>query len=232
MSELLKLADLTFEIRRSPRRKTLGLTVDRDGKLVLHTPETAALDELERWTRKKLLWVHQKLAIKQELAPKVRQPEYVPGENFQYLGRGYRLVLVDHQHVPLRLDGGRFILRKDARSEATEHFRRWYIEVGSQWVTRRTHLLKRRVGAEPSRVELRNLGFRWGSCGNRGAVLLNWRLLQLPVRLADYVICHELVHLREPHHGPAFWALLECVQPDWRERKQELAERVQTLYWV
>ncbi|MGH9343993.1 MAG: M48 family metallopeptidase [Terriglobia bacterium] len=232
MSDTLKLADLTFEIRRSARRKTLGLTVDRGGELVVHAPETASVDELEEWTRKKLRWVHQKLAIKRELTPKGRQPEYVSGENFQYLGRAYRSVLMDHQRTALAFDGHRFVLRKDARPAAAEHFRRWYIEAGSQWVTRRTRLLMRKVGAEPSRIEIRDLGFRWGSCGNSGAVLLNWRLLQLPVRLADYVICHELVHLREPHHGPAFWALLESVQPDWRERKRELAQKAQTLYWV
>ncbi len=232
MNEFLKLADLTIEIRRSTRRKTFALTVDRGGELVVYAPQTASVGELEQWTRKKLLWVHQKLAIKQELAPKAREPEYVSGENFQYLGRGYRLVLVDRQRTPLAFDGRYFALRKDARLAAAEHFRRWYIETGSKWVSRQTHLLMRRVGVEPSRVEMRDLGFRWGSCGNSGAVLLNWRLLQLPVRLADYIICHELVHLREPNHGRGFWTLLESVQPDWRERKRELATNAQRLYWV
>ena len=206
--------------------------MDRTAELVVHAPESASLAELERWTRKKLLWVHQKLALKQELAPKTHEPEYVSGESFQYLGRGYQLRLVDKQTAPLEFDGRRFNLRKDARPVAGEHFRRWYIQTGSPWITKRTTLLVRKAGAEPSRIEVRDLGFRWGSCGSRGAVLLNWRLLQLPVRLADYVICHELVHLREPHHGPSFWALLESVQPDWRERQQELAQKTQMLYWV
>jgi len=75
------------------------------------------------------------------------------------------------------------------------------------------------------------LGYNWGSCGKTGTVFFNWRLLQLPARLADYVICHELIHLRAHHHGPAFWALLDSVQPDWRERKDELAGRAQTIRW-
>lgn len=232
MNEALKLGGLTFEVRRSVKRKTLGLTVDRGSELVVHAPENTGFQELEQWTRKKLLWVHQKLAIKQGLAPKGHQPEYVAGENFHYFGRAYRLVLVDKQRAPLAFDGRRFTLRKDARAGAAEHFRKWYIETGSPWVTHRTRSLIRKVGAEPSRIEIRDLGFRWGSCGNSGAVLLNWRLLQLPVRLADYVICHELIHLREPHHGRAFWAALESVQPDWRERQQELAEKARTLFWL
>jgi predicted metal-dependent hydrolase len=62
-------------------------------------------------------------------------------------------------------------------------------------------------------------------------VFLNWRLLQLPVRLADYVICHELVHLRVPNHSSAFWTMLDGVQPDWRKRKDELAAQAQTIHW-
>ena len=75
------------------------------------------------------------------------------------------------------------------------------------------------------------MALSWGSCTKNGAVFFNWRLLQLPVRLADYVICHELVHLVEGRHGPAFWKLLDAVQPDWRERKRELAEQAQSVQW-
>jgi predicted metal-dependent hydrolase len=199
---------------------------------VVYAPESTRRDDLESWTRKKLVWVYQKLSIKHDLAAKTREPEYVPGENFQYLGRSYRLMLVDGQRAPLAFDGRHFTLRKDARPAAGEHFRKWFIERGTEWIAQRTHFLVRRAGVKPSRVEVRDLGFRWGSCGSNGTLLLNWRLLQLPVRLADYVICHELVHLRERHHGRTFWALLESIQPDWRERKQQLAKRAQTLFWV
>lgn len=231
MSEALNLAGLAFEIRRSPRRRTLGLTVDRGGELVVHAPDGVSLAELKEWTREKLLWVHRKLAIKEELSPRTRPPEYVAGETFHYLGRGYRLVTLGQQQRPLVFDGRRFMLRRDARTTADEHFRRWYIDTGSGWVIKRVKLLARRLAALPSRVEIRDLGFHWGSCGKNGALFFNWRLLQLPVRLADYVICHELVHLREPHHGPAFWALLDSMQPDWRERKDELAAQAQTICW-
>ena len=231
MSEALKLAGLAFEIRRSSRRRTLGLTVDRGGQLVVHAPDDASMTELEQWTRKKLLWVHRKLAIKEALSPRMRPPEYVAGETFHYLGRGYRLGVVDQQERSLVFDGHRFALRRDARSTADELFREWYIETGSEWIVRRVNLLSRRVAAVPSRVEVRDLGYHWGACGKTGTVFFNCRLLQLPARLADYVICHELIHLREPHHGPTFWAQLDSAQPDWRQRKDELAVRAQTIRW-
>ena len=87
MNETLEVGGLTFEVRRSLRRKTLGLTVDRGGELRIHAPENTPEHELTRWTRSKLLWVHRTLARKEALAPKVRAPEFVSGENFSYLGR-------------------------------------------------------------------------------------------------------------------------------------------------
>jgi predicted metal-dependent hydrolase len=77
MSEIMHVGDLVFEVRRSPRRKTLGLTVDRGGRLLIHAPVDAAKEDLEFWTRGKLLWVHRKLALKEEMALRGREPEFV-----------------------------------------------------------------------------------------------------------------------------------------------------------
>jgi len=231
MSEALHLGGLAFEVRRSARRRTIALTVDRGGELVLHAPNHAPADDLERWTRGKLVWVHRKLALKEQSAPKGKAPEFVSGEGFSYLGRSYRLAVVDRQEIPLKFDGWRFVLRRDARADGTEFFQRWYIEAGSPDVARRTALFTTRVAATPARTEVRDLGFRWGSCGKNGVLYFNWRLLQLPLRLVDYVVCHELVHLREPHHGKAFAALLDRVQPDWQVRKDELAKKALAIHW-
>lgn len=223
MSETLELGGLTFEVRRSARRKTLGLTVDRGGELVVHAPEETSREQLTSWVNKKLLWVHRKLALKEEAAPRVRAPEYVSGETFCYLGRRHRLKLVAHQAQPLSLMGGMFHLRKDVIGGAADLFQQWYVRNGGGWIGRRIDQLTRKVGERPTRIAVRDLGYRWGSCGRDGSVYFNWRLLQLPVRLADYVIVHELVHLREGHHGPDFWAGLSRIMPDWEQRKEALA---------
>jgi predicted metal-dependent hydrolase len=231
MSERLEVGGLSFEVRRSTRRKTLGLTVDRGGELVLHCPESTDADDLTRWTRSKLLWVHRKLAHKEEMASKVREPEFVTGESFSYLGRSYRLIIVPEQPTPLRFDGHRFALQRDARASATDHFRHWYVDTGRKWLTQRVASLTRKVSASPTRIDVRDLGFRWGSCGKSGVVYFNWRLLQLPVRLIDYVVTHELAHLVEPHHGPNFWRVLDHSLPDWRDRQAELRAKAREVYW-
>jgi predicted metal-dependent hydrolase len=224
MIEMLTIGGLAFEVRRSARRKTFSLTVDRAGELITHVPAETSAKDISRWVEGKLLWVHRKLALKEETAPKIRAPEFVSGEAICYLGRRYRLKLSKCQDTPLQFDGTRFMLRYDAR-RAEPHFRRWYIVTGTDWLKRRVELLSARTGSSPNRIVVRDLGFRWGSCGKHGVLYFNWKALQLPVRLLDYIIAHELVHLREGHHGPAFWQTLSRAMPDWQKRKETLASQ-------
>ena len=228
MNETLSIADLEFEVRRSTRRKTLGVTVDRAGELVVHAPHSATSEELRRWVSGKLVWVHQKLALKKEMRGAIQYPEFVSGESIFYLGRNYRLKLVDAQDAPLRFNGQWFFLRRKDRHNALQHFRQWYVDTGTQWLNKRAAIWQSRAGAAPKRVSVGDLGFRWGSCGKNGAVYFNWRLLQLPVRLVDYVIVHELVHLLERNHTPGFRRIMDRVVPDWREREADLDSGWQT----
>jgi predicted metal-dependent hydrolase len=105
------------------------------------------------------------------------------------------------------------------------HFRRWYIATGAEWLKCRVETLSARTAGIPKRVDVRDLGFRWGSCGKNGVLYFNWKVLQLPVRLVDYVIAHELIHLREDHHGRAFWDAFSQAMPDWQRRKDALASQ-------
>ena len=221
-AEILNVEGLTFEVRRSTRRKTLGLTVDRAGELVAHAPCETPRDELANWIRRRLLWVYQKLALKEEALPVSRGPEFVSGEGFCYLGRRYTLKVVDRQEMPLRFDGARFILRRDARP-AEPFFRQWFMVTGVEWLKSRVEKIRPRTGGNPTGVEVGDLGFRWGSCGRAGVLHFNWKVLQLPARLLDYIIAHELIHLVEGHHGPAFQSALTRAMPDWQERKETLA---------
>ena len=231
MSETLVIGDLTFEVRRSVRRKNLGLTVDRGAELVVHAPSAADESELTRWTRSKLLWVHRKLAQKDELVRNASEPEFITGETFSFLGRSYRLAIVRVATEPLALVGGHFQLAADARGEAASHFRRWYIRAGRNWLPERVTQLSRKTGVQPQRIEVRDLGFRWGSCGRNGVLYFNWRLFQLPVRLIDYVIVHELAHLVHANHGAEFKNLLKRAMPSSAERERELRSAASTVHW-
>jgi predicted metal-dependent hydrolase len=231
MNELLVVDNLEFEVRRSPRRKTLGLTVDRAGELVVHSPETASEAELRKWVGKKLLWVHQKLLRKEMYNGGVRRLETVSGESIAYLGQNYRLKIVKDQSTPLRFDGQWFLLRENDRSNAPRHFRAWYQAAGAEWLNERVRFWKPKVGMAASKIVVGELGFRWGSCGKNGVLHFNWRLLQLPVFLVDYVVAHELAHLHERNHTPTFWRILDRVLPDWKERKDALSRKRAEMLW-
>lgn len=225
MNEKLIIADLEFEIRRSPRRKTLGLTVDRSGELVVHSPAGTDKNELHRWIEPKLLWVHRKLLLKREHTRPTSELEIVSGESIAYLGRNYRLKIIENQKEPLWFDGEWFYLRKADRYDAPLYFKQWFQKRGTDWLSASVRFWEPKAGRTPSNVYAGELGFRWGSCGKNGVLRFNWRLLQLQVRLIDYVIAHELVHLHEHNHTPEFWRILDRVLPDWRERKHELGEK-------
>jgi predicted metal-dependent hydrolase len=231
MSETLVIGDLTFDVRRSARRKNLGLTVDRGAELVVHAPLEADGGELTRWMRSKLLWVHRKLAQKDQLIEKNYEPEFVTGETFSFLGRSYRLAVVREAAEPLALVGEQFRLAADARVDGYAHFRRWYIRTGRAWLGERVAQLARKTGVQPQRVEVRDLGYRWGSCGRTGTLNFNWRLLQLPARLIDYVIVHELAHLIHPNHGLEFKRLLNRALPSCSERERELGLAANAVHW-
>ena len=150
--------------------------------------------------------------------------QYVTGEGFHYLGRCYRLRLVDRTEGPsLRLVGGWFELRRDERPRAAEHFRSWYTRSGRRWLQRRTERWGTRMQVPRPEVDVRDLGHRWGSCSLR-AVNFHWRTAVLPPRIADYVIVHELAHVHHPRHDTAFWEVVERAMPDYRERKAWLAQ--------
>lgn len=230
MSETLAIGDLTFALRYSARRSTIGITIDRSGELILTAPEQCPREQIEQAASKKLLWVYTRLAEREELSPPTKAREYVNGEGFAYLGRHYRLRLIDPEpaaaSVPaLRLQGGWFLLRRDERPRAEEHFIRWYSQHGQPWLERRVALYAERIGAMPASIDIRDLGYRWASCSRKGALHFHWRAICLPPRIIDYLVAHELAHLRAPHHDSDFWRRLERAMPDYAARKHWLAEQ-------
>ncbi len=221
--DVITVGDLDFQLRRSARRKTIGITVDRDGSLLLHAPTDCLRETVERVAKEKELWVHTKLAEKEMLNASSVDKEFVAGEGFHYLGRSYRLSFVEGpEHRPLRLYQGRFQLRSDCRERARQHFIDWYSRHAQPWLRSRTERFLGRMDVEAEAIEVRDLGYRWGSCGVR-AVHFHWRTILLPPRIIDYVIVHELAHVHEPHHGEAFWMRVERAMPDYEERKRWLA---------
>lgn len=222
---VLTVDDLSFELKPSTRRRTLQITVDRSGELVLSAPPDVEEERLREFVLEKRFWIYTKLAQKDRLQKAVPTKSYVDGEGFLYLGRSYRLRLVDEQDAALKLLNGRFMLRRDLVETARTHLVQWYSARAKLWLWDKVQDYVARMELQPAGVKVQDLGYRWGSCGKGELLYFHWKTILLPARIAEYVVVHEMAHLHEPHHTPEFWRRVERAMPDYERRKAWLAER-------
>lgn len=221
----LKMNDLCFEVRRSEQRRALEITVDRGGELILSAPPDVAEVTLRDFVQRKRMWVYKQLARKEALTRETRRKVFVDGENFIYLGRTYRLRLVDECDVAVKLQGGRFLMPKMLASTGREHLIRWYCERARPWLWAKVQDYASRMEVTPAGIRVQDLGYRWGSCGKGALLYFHWKTILLPARIAEYVVVHEMAHLLEQHHTPEFWRRVERAMPDYERKKVWLAER-------
>jgi predicted metal-dependent hydrolase len=233
LPEQLRIGDLDFAVRESTDRRTVGITVDRDGSLLLHAPAGCDLDALATWAHSKRGWVFRKLAEKDLLLSARPTKQFVTGEGFDYLGRHYRLLLTDdHAATPVKLERGRLRIPRTATDagDGKASMIGWYRARALAWLPRRITPWADRMSVQPGDLDVRDLGYRWGSLGRNDRLNLHWAAMQLPVSLVDYVLVHELAHIHQPRHTPAFWDTVERAMPDYEGRKSRLATTGATLW--
>ena len=210
MSEVLQIDDLQVRGSAEPSSTYVDLIVDRFGDLVINVPESLLPHELEAIVRRKQEWIYTKLGHKENVLRSGGRNEYVTGEGFYYLGKKYRLKLLDTANLaantrPLRLMNGRFLMLRSAAQDGRTHFIKWYMNRGQAWISDAVEVLKERVLAEPRSIIIRDLKFRWGSCNAAGDLYFHWRVILLPPHVVRYLVLHELVHLREHNHSAPFY---------------------------
>lgn len=135
---------------------------------------------MEDSVREKRMWIYTRLAEQEALGGPAPVKEYVSGEGFSYLGRSYRLLLVDAQEVPVKLEAGRFCMRRADAGQGRAHMIRWYTAHARPWLAARVARFAGLVDAAPAGVAVRDLGFRWGSCGKGGTLNFHWQSILLP----------------------------------------------------
>ncbi len=212
--QMMHVGDLDVTVKISDRRRTVRLTVERDATVTAIIPPAFDEARLTRVITAKRPWLYARLRERAE-AGTLRPPrEYVTGEGFPYLGRSYRLLLVDEGPRPVRLWHGRLEVRRDCVHDAARHLVRWYQSAGQPWLARRITPWAQRMQVDVTALRVMPLGYRWGSCSTAGKINIHWATMQLPPDLIDYVLVHELAHTRHPDHGADFWRAVERAMPD------------------
>lgn len=153
---------------------------------------------------------------------------FVSGEQFLYQGRNYPLFIADDMHGKLLFED-RFILNARYHSRARKIFETWYKERAMKLFEARCRFFAAAMGVRPGGLTLTGARSRWGSCSAKGNVRLNWRLVMAPPEVLDYVVVHELAHLKELNHSPRFWRAVEEALPQFRESRRWLKEYAPSL---
>ncbi|MEU6582230.1 SprT family zinc-dependent metalloprotease [Nocardia sp. NPDC046763] len=224
--EVLQVGDLEVSVSVSNNRKNIRLTVERDSSVSAVIPPQISTAELTKLVEAKRSWLYRKLAEKRELGEAPPEKKFVSGEGFHYLGRSYRLRFVPEGEV--RLIRGRFELPEGSGAKELVN---WYRRVGDPWLTHRVRRWEVQMGVEVSGLRVRQLGYRWGSCSNGGQVNIHWATMQLPPSLVDYVLVHELAHLKRPDHSAKFWHIVEQAIPCHQDLRQRL-RRIGDDLWL
>jgi predicted metal-dependent hydrolase len=215
--------DITYSLKKSDR-KTASIYIERDGSVSVLVPKTLKKSDVEELIEKKRKWIYRNLAEWQDMnAARIRR-QYVSGEGFLYLGRSYRLKLVDDQPERLSLKGGYFcLLSKDGKLQKPDAaFKSFYKSKGQEKISDRVKFYSDRMGVDPAGVRVLELKNRWASCTPEGRLNFHWKCMMALPTIIDYIVVHELAHLRYLNHTKAFWNQVDKVLPDYRERKQWL----------
>ncbi len=209
-----------FLLHRSHGRRRISLSVDDRG-LRVGAPLRASLREIEAVLHQHARWVIRKLADWHSRRPPARRWE--SGETLAYLGLPLTLAVAQGPSEIVQTPTHLQIRSPDAAAPAVAALAvHWLRGQALAHFHRRIEHFRMRVTLEPVAVKLSNARSRWGSCHSSGRISLNWRLIHMPQHLIDYVVVHELAHLREMNHSPRFWAVVGNVIPDYAARRREI----------
>jgi predicted metal-dependent hydrolase len=230
---------LFYEIIKSNGKKTISIRVDSTGVSV-RAPRRISERDILAFVEKKARWILGKQEqIKQ--AMQLHPPkEFVSGESFPYLGKQYRLKIIraaNGNRAACRLVNGRLQVeidpdldRQEGKMLIKQALIDWYLAHAEDKTKERISRFAGQLGVRPKSIEIKNQKSRWGSCSYAGILRFNWKIIMAPVSVLDYIIVHELCHLKHPNHSAAFWNEVQSLIPDYRDKKVWLKEHQMIIH--
>lgn len=215
-----------YEIRFLPTRRTLGIEVHPDLSVVVRAPAGCDFETIQARVGKRASWISKQLTNFQRYSPRTPARQYVSGETHLYLGRQYRLKVVTGELAPVKMSRGHLVLTMPGKADSDRVkalLHRWYLDHARKiFMDVLDELVPRFKGYQQPRLIVRAMQSRWGSLSQAGTMTLNANLVRAPRACIEYVVAHELCHLKHRDHNARFFRLLGQVMPDWEKRKQRL----------
>ena len=222
--------NIAINVHRTARLKTVSIQVLR-GKVKISVPKNLEQFKIDRILKSKSKWIKKKLFLQSKITS-FRNKEYVSGEDFLYLGRHYRLKIIIGQKYNTEFKDGYLkvtVKDKSNTQKIKRLIKKWYLEKAQLHLNKMTLDLSKELGVDFHSVKVRNYNSRWGGCSSTGKIFYNWRIIMAPAKIINYVVLHELVHLKEHNHSKRFWKLLKSYYSDLDYAKQWLVYNSHTL---
>jgi predicted metal-dependent hydrolase len=210
------LEQIDIEYRTSPRRKSIALMVTAEGRVVVTMPQGTSKENLARALEKHGAWIQRKVAERKAAWGRLKAGE------IYLLGQPLRLTVHQGATGPVTLNSQEIRVPLPNGADPWPRLVAWYAERAFWLLHERVGHFAATMGLTPGPVELKEWKRRWGECHLDGTLKFNWRLILLPAEVIDYVVVHELAHLKVPGHNPRFWGVVAVVLPDYACRRHWL----------
>lgn len=216
-------AGFTASIQRSTRRRSVAIKVLQGG-VVIMAPQRLSIQRLQSMVDGKSDWIRTKLE-QQSRFPAAKPKHYIEGDIFTYRGADYSLRLINNPLPLVVLTDTDIIVstyrirHSDTVTGIKRRLETWYRQQAQTVIAERVAHYAQQMDVRPASIATRTYKSRWGSCNTRGDLSFNWKLIIAPSEILDYVVVHELAHIRQHNHSPAFWHEVACILPEFKAAK-------------
>jgi len=213
-------------VRSKKRKKTISLQVKADGTTVVYAPYRTPMGEIDKFFNTKKRWLLRKIRERDKRLKEIKPKEYVMGEIFLFLGIPCRLKIEDNNDGcdSLTFSSSQFVLSGDNANRGRALFIVWYRKRAQEYIGERIDYYSRKLELYPNGSRISSAQCRWGSCSPSNHLSFSWRLIMAPCSVIDYVVVHELTHMKEKNHSVRFWDIVAKTTPDYKKQRLWLKE--------
>lgn len=229
---------IDYSLKFTNREKTIGLHIDIDDGLSVYAPKHLSKDQVEKNLHKKSKWIIKNIDKISEIKINLSQKEFLAGEKFPLRGRNYKLKVIRKENTKPALSfyKGTFtatlpknISDEDHRIILKPLFQKFYYKKSEEIIKERVKKYEKYFDIKPEKIRIKELKNKWGTCTGKNNISLNWRLVFAKTSIIDYVVVHELCHLKHKNHSKKFWREVEKILPNHKDSKNWLRIHGNTL---
>jgi predicted metal-dependent hydrolase len=221
---------ISINIKRVLKLKSISIKICKN-YIYIKVPFFLSQKKIEQLIRKKKNWIKKQLLNKSKTKD-LKIKEYVNNENFLYLGKKYKLKLIINKKYSVNITNDYLVISVKNELNTTKiksFFKKWLLERSADFFKEQTYYFAKNNNLNVNSVKIREYKARWGSCSNKGDISFNWRLIMAPPKIIEYVIIHELMHLKVHNHSPKYWKHVNSLYPNVKDAKEWLMHNGQTL---